>query len=340
MEALAQAISGSLFQEGALWALRTIPGFPPIIQAIHIIGIAVIMGTAFLLSLRLLNLAAPAQNLNELSQRCAPWFWAAIASNIVSGAFFVLGRPNRYFNNPIFTTKMALLIPLLILLFYFFTKQKKQENYWEQANTKWQGKTIAVAVILLILAICTCGRWIAYLEHFRYPMWTLEPYIDDTQYPFWLTVQNWPISQIIGATNWFPTLETIHVIAATLVLGSILWVDLRLMGFAATHYPITTLSKELVPWTWGAFIIATITGVGMFITRADGHVQNPAFLWKLALLALAGINMAYFHRKVYPKIRQWDVALPTPTQLKTIGATSLFLWCGVMLAGRWVGHIV
>lgn len=158
--------------------------------------------------------------------------------------------------------------------------------------------------------------------------------------PFWIDIENWPISWEIGGTSWFPFLESIHVIAAAMVVGSILFVDLRLLGLAATRYPITTLSKELVPWSWIAFIVATITGLGMFITRAASHVVNPAFQWKLVLLLLAGINMAYFHRRVYREVDQWDTLATPPTQVKVIGSLSLILWSGVMLAGRWVGHII
>lgn len=158
--------------------------------------------------------------------------------------------------------------------------------------------------------------------------------------PKWIDVENWPISWEIGGTSWFPFLESIHVIAAALVVGSILFVDLRLIGISATRYSISTLSKELAPWSWFAFVIATITGLGMFITRAASHVVNPAFQWKIVLLLLAGLNMVYFHFRVYKHIERWDGAVSTPTQLKLIGCFSLFLWSGVMLAGRWVGHIV
>ena len=158
--------------------------------------------------------------------------------------------------------------------------------------------------------------------------------------PIWIDIENWPISWEIGGTSWFPFLESVHVITAALVLGSILMVDLRLLGLAAMKYSISTLSKELVPWTWGAFVIATITGLGMFITRAASHVVNPAFQWKLVLLALAGVNMAYFHLRIYKNIAQLDDSNPTPNQLKIFGGLSLFLWSGVMLAGRWVGHII
>lgn len=158
--------------------------------------------------------------------------------------------------------------------------------------------------------------------------------------PKWIEIENWPISWEIGGTFWFPLLESIHVIAAAFVVGSILTVDLRLLGLAAGKYPISTLSKELVPWSLTAFVLATITGSGMFITRAASHVVNPAFQWKIFLLALAGINMAYFHFYVYKQIAQWDKTPQTPIQLKVIGGASLFLWTWVMLAGRWVGHII
>ena len=156
----------------------------------------------------------------------------------------------------------------------------------------------------------------------------------------WLDIEEWTISWTIGGTNWFPLLESIHVIAAAMVVGTILWVDLRLIGVAAVQYPITTMSRELVPWTWGAFVVATITGIGMFITRAASHVLNPAFQSKIVLLVLAGLNMAYFHFKLYKDIAQCDSLAVTSIQLKIVGSLSLFLWAGVMLAGRWIGHII
>ncbi|MFK7862771.1 MAG: DUF6644 family protein [Pseudohongiellaceae bacterium] len=158
--------------------------------------------------------------------------------------------------------------------------------------------------------------------------------------PFWIDIENWPISWEIGGTAWFPFLESVHVIAAAMVLGSILFVDLRLLGLAARNYPVSTLSKELVPWSWLAFFVATITGLGMFITRAASHVVNPAFQWKIALLACAGINMLYFHKKIYSQVREWDTAELIPLRVKMTGGLSLVLWSGVMLAGRWVGHII
>ena len=158
--------------------------------------------------------------------------------------------------------------------------------------------------------------------------------------PLWIEVENWPISWEIGGTWLFPFIESIHVITIAMVVGSILFVDLRLLGLAAMRYSIRDLSRELVPWTWGAFVLSTITGLGMFITRAASHVLNPAFQWKMILLLLAGANMAWFHFRIYRHPDRQPATAAPALQLKIAGALSLLLWSGVVLAGRWIGHIV
>jgi hypothetical protein len=334
-------LSGSFLQDGALWALRTIPGFPPIIQTVHILGIAVVMGSIVMLDLRILGLAARSQQIPEMTKRLMPWLWWALASNLVSGGFFLLGRPNRYFNNPVFAWKMSFLLPAIALTLLYYLMSRRQDNYW-QMNLKrqWMGRAIALLSLSLLILVATSGRWIAYLEYLQFPLWSIEVFDAGPQPSFLLAVENWSLSQNIASTNWFPVLESIHVIAAAMVVGSILMVDLRLIGLAAKKYSISKLSKEMVPWSIAAFVITTITGLGMFITRAASHVVNPAFQWKAFLLLLAGLNMVYFHFRIYKRISEWDTTEDTPTQLKVIGCLSLILWSGVMLAGRWVGHIV
>lgn len=158
--------------------------------------------------------------------------------------------------------------------------------------------------------------------------------------PFWIDVENWPLSWEIGGTSWFPFLESVHVIAATFLLGAIATIDLRLMGMAATRYSLSTLSREILPWVWAAFIVATVTGLGMFITRAASHVVNPAFQWKAFLLLLAGINMLVLHRGLASILAAQDGNAIPSFALRRAGFLSLLLWCGVMLTGRWIGHIV
>jgi hypothetical protein len=157
---------------------------------------------------------------------------------------------------------------------------------------------------------------------------------------FWLKLEYLPLAEHIGGTWWFPLLESIHVVSITLVLGAILMLDLRLIGVAARSNAITDMVRDLVPWALAAFIIAVITGLGLFITRASAHMNNPAFQLKLILIVLAGLNMGIFHFRFYRNVWQWNMAANIPIPVRIAGAGSLFLWAGVMLSGRWVGHII
>lgn len=157
---------------------------------------------------------------------------------------------------------------------------------------------------------------------------------------FWLSLEYLWIAQEIGATWWFPLFNSLHVVSITFVVGAILMLDLRLMGLAARSSAVRSMVRELVPWALAAFVVAVLTGIALFITRASAHMNNPAFQWKLILMALAGLNMALFHFRTYRHVLQWDQAAIIPWQAKLAGGSSLLLWAGVMLSGRWVGHLI
>ena len=67
----------------------------------------------------------------------------------------------------------------------------------------------------------------------------------------------------IGATWWFPLLESVHVLAFSLLVGVMLLVDLRLMGSRILTGRARLVVGQLTPWAWSAFAVAAITGSGM-----------------------------------------------------------------------------
>lgn len=158
----------------------------------------------------------------------------------------------------------------------------------------------------------------------------LDPYLEQlSNAPFAVAISHGAIL--------FPWLECIHVLAIALVVGTIAIVDLRLLGYASHRRSADRLIVELLPYTWVAFGIAVLTGVLMFSSNAASYAHNAQFQLKLALILLAGINMAAFHLTVYRQIVEWDERHPPPTTARLAGAASLFLWTGVIFLGRWVG---
>ncbi len=147
-----------------------------------------------------------------------------------------------------------------------------------------------------------------------------------------------PVAAAIRESTWmFPTIETVHVLAIALVVGTIMIVDFRLINVASRHRPVSEIMREVLPWTWVAFACAAITGGLLFSSAAVKYSHNPPFLFKMLLLAIAGTNMAVFHLGSGRKIAIWDRASMTPTGARIAGGLSLLIWVSVIALGRWIG---
>jgi hypothetical protein len=142
-------------------------------------------------------------------------------------------------------------------------------------------------------------------------------------------------AQDIAGSWMFPTLETVHVFSLVAVLGTVAFVDWRLIGLTGRGYSVTTLSRQALPWTWGGFALAVASGALMTAGQAGEYITNPAFQMKLLLMVLAGINMAAFHLIPWRTVSHWDTGAP-PLAARLAGALSLALWVGVIACGRWI----
>jgi hypothetical protein len=135
----------------------------------------------------------------------------------------------------------------------------------------------------------------------------------------------------------FPWIESIHVLAITLVIGTISIVDLRLLGLASLDRAVHRLMREVLPYTWGTFAVAAITGGLLFCSNATTYGHNLYFQGKIILLLLAGVNMAGFHLFFGRDVERWSVGQRPPLTARAAGATSLGLWIAVVAFGRWIG---
>ena len=135
----------------------------------------------------------------------------------------------------------------------------------------------------------------------------------------------------------FPMIESLHVIAIALVVGTIATVDLRLLGLASMRRAYTELSRDVLPWTWGAFALAAMTGGLMFISQPVAYFDNTAFRIKLLLLLFAGGNMLVFQLITHRGVAKWDRATTVPLPGMLAGGLSLAFWITVVFFGRRIG---
>jgi hypothetical protein len=158
---LARTVNGSSVHDAALYLLGNIPGFPPMVQTVHILGIACVMGSIVLIDLKVLGLALPSQNVPELVRRLMPWTWWALLFVLLSGATLFVARPGRYLVNPLFGIKVAMLIPAVILAAVF----QRLVNRNGDAASVAAMRTIAFVSLLLWIGVVMAGRWIAYADY-------------------------------------------------------------------------------------------------------------------------------------------------------------------------------
>ena len=149
-------------QDLVVYLLSNVPGLPPIVQTVHLLGIAIVMSSVVLLDLRVLGLALPSQGVQELTRRVMPWVWWTLPVMLLSGLPFVCARPQRYFTNPVFGLKLALLLPAIALAALLHFNGARKPDYWGT-------KLLAAISLALWIGVVLAGRWIAYVDYLFAP---------------------------------------------------------------------------------------------------------------------------------------------------------------------------
>ncbi len=136
----------------------------------------------------------------------------------------------------------------------------------------------------------------------------------------------------------YPLVESTHVLTLMLFAGTVILVDLRLLGFAFTSIPVSEFTSRLLPWTVAGFVIMTATGVLLFYAIPVRSYQSIWFRIKVIVLLAAGINAWLFHRRVEQDRDQWDGNTVPPRGARISAATSLACWVVVIVTGRMIAY--
>jgi uncharacterized membrane protein len=145
-----------------------------------------------------------------------------------------------------------------------------------------------------------------------------------------------PMARVIGDAmvnlKWgWPASETAHFIGLCLLFGVVLLVDLRMLGFLK-GIPFSTLHR-LLPWGVLGFGINVVTGILFFIgAPPDFYVNNTVFLWKLALILVAGANALYF--TVFEQAWRLGAGDTPSVAAKVAAASGILMWVGVIFCGQ------
>jgi hypothetical protein len=146
------------------------------------------------------------------------------------------------------------------------------------------------------------------------------------------------IANAIRTSIWmYPALESAHYIGLAMLVGGIMLIDLRLLGFVRS-LPLKSM-LGLLPWVWIGFLVNLLSGSLIFIYGATNFGTSPAFRLKMVLMLLAGINAVIFTVAAKRSGSVWIDADRVPLPIKSIATASFILWLGVVTTGRWMAYV-
>jgi hypothetical protein len=152
--------------------------------------------------------------------------------------------------------------------------------------------------------------------------------------PFIEWVASTPLSKAIATSTWaFAVTESIHLLALSVIGGSVLIVDLRLLGFGIKSQTLAKVARDAQPWFLGSWAVMITTGLVLFWSEPQKLYYSTPFMVKMACLLLGTI----FALTVRRKVAMAGEGRVNPLVMKLVAVVSLALWFGVGAGGRWIG---
>jgi hypothetical protein len=151
---------------------------------------------------------------------------------------------------------------------------------------------------------------------------------------YFVDIANWSVSRAINESSWiFPLVQAFHLVALGFLAGSVLMVDLRLLGKGFSQQPIAKVASDARPWLLGSLVAMVVTGIPQFISLATKEYESPYFRWKMLFLLIALIWTFTVKRMVaYSPEGRFGGGLAM-----LVGLVSIGLWTSVAINGRLIG---
>jgi hypothetical protein len=153
----------------------------------------------------------------------------------------------------------------------------------------------------------------------------------------WLATTPWSVA-LHESLYVYPVVETTHVLSLMLFVGTAIFVDLRLLGWAFRELPVSEVTGRLLPWSVAGFVVAVTTGALLFYAIPVRSYTSIFFRIKVIMLLVGGANAGLFHRHVDRGGAEWDSQPIPPRRARVAGGVSLLAWTTVIVMGRMIAY--
>jgi Family of unknown function (DUF6644) len=131
----------------------------------------------------------------------------------------------------------------------------------------------------------------------------------------------------------FPVIATIHLMGLAVIGGSVLLVDLRLLGLGLRNQPVAVLAQDAERWLFRGLAVMVSTGILLFMCFATKYYYLTFFWVKMAALILVVV----FTVSVRRRVAMADETRANAAVSRAVALVSLSLWTTVALGGRYIG---
>jgi hypothetical protein len=153
----------------------------------------------------------------------------------------------------------------------------------------------------------------------------------------WLNETAWSVALRESFFVW-PIVEATHVLTIMLFVGTVIMVDLRLLGVTFRDVRVSEMTARVLPWTIAGFTLMVITGLLLFYAKPPVYFHSLFFRVKMFVLLIALINIVLFHRRVQSDSAAWDIGTAPPFTARASAAISLAAWITIVILGRMIAY--
>jgi magnesium-transporting ATPase (P-type) len=145
-------------------AFQSANWFVPLVQTVHIMAIAILLTSVYIVSFRLIGLTRGSQPLAALTSKSTPWIWTTLCVLLVTGALLTITEPARELLNWAFRVKMLMVLALAGILWLVQLRIRQNPEYWSESPARRHaGRALGIVAVIVGASIVTAGRWIAYV---------------------------------------------------------------------------------------------------------------------------------------------------------------------------------
>lgn len=152
-------------------------------------------------------------------------------------------------------------------------------------------------------------------------------------------ISNQPLSLAIGTHFWvIPILQVLHILAIAMAFGSVVMINMRILGVAGGSRTMARTVQRFVPWIWWSLLVLVATGIGMIVGEPVRELVNPIFWIKMILVVAMILLSLGFQAGARRHMATWETTHDGSVAVRIGAVGIILLWCAIMAAGRWIAY--